>query len=210
MIITRPNHDIATNYLYFWSEKIIEEARSKGMKVIDLRGKKAVESEFASRIRKLNPSFVVLNGHGNSDTITGYGNQVLISTKNNLELLTGRVIFSRSCSSAQNLGVLCVKDSGAFIGYDDDFALYFDDTKVTRPLGDNLAKLFLESSNQVAISLIKGHTASDANNRSRSLFRKNISNILTSEGVEYRDALPYLIWDYNHAVCLGDGEATIK
>jgi len=72
LLITRPNHDITTNYLYYWSQKIIDEADKKGVKTVDLRGKRANKKEFTSIINKIRPRFVVLNGHGDNKSVTGF------------------------------------------------------------------------------------------------------------------------------------------
>ena len=78
MLITRPNHDITTNYLYYWSIRIIEQAHKSHGKVVDLRGKRVNLKEFSSIIKKTKPSFMVINGHGDENTITGYNNEVLV------------------------------------------------------------------------------------------------------------------------------------
>ncbi len=205
MLITRPNHDVTTNYLYWWSKTIIEYAISKGTRVVDLKGDKVTKKKYIDKKKKIQPSFLMLNGHGNSDSICGQNNEILVSVNMNMDLLGKRVVFSRSCSSAKNLGKQCTKNGGSFIGYDDDFVFMIDESKTTRPLEDTTASLFLEPSNQVAISLIKGHTVKEAHRRSGNLFKKNISQLLTSEGSEEnKDALPYLLWDLNHQVCLGN------
>lgn len=204
MLITRPNHDITTNYLYYWSEQIIDFASEKGVSVFDLAGKKATKNEFVGRMKKLNPKFVMFNGHGNPGAIGGYNNETLVDMKN-IEILEGRIIFSRSCSSAQVLGASSVKNGGAFIGYNDDFVFLIDNAHVTKPLNDKLAALFLAPSNHVAVALLKQHSAGEATERSRAMFRQSIVKALSTDATDDdKDALPYLVWDMSHQVCLGD------
>lgn len=170
-LITRPNYDPTTRYISCWSEKIIEEARSKGKKVIDLKGSKANKKELTGRINKLNPSLVVLNGHGNEDSIAGQDNKVLIKSGDNENILHSRITYAVSCCCAKILGHESVKKGNStFIGYDDDFVFISNRKYLSQPLKDKRAKPFMEASNHVAISLLKGHKAIEASNRSKEMF----------------------------------------
>lgn len=118
ILITRPNHDLITTYLSHWSSFVIKEAERKRIKVLDLRGDKASNKMFSSYITEHEPLLVFLNGHGNADTITGYNNEPLIETNKNENLLIKKIVYARSCDSANNLGKLCIQNGTlAFIGY---------------------------------------------------------------------------------------------
>lgn len=78
------------------------------------------------------------------------------------------------------------------------------------PLADKTAELFLEPSNQVAISLLKGRTVGEAQQNSKKSFLRNIQKLLTSESTpEDSSALRYLLWDMQHQVCLGNQSAVL-
>ncbi len=204
VLITRPNHDITTNYLFYWSLILIDQATRKKENVADLSKKRANAKEFASVVRKLNPQLIILNGHGNTSTVTGYDNEPLVELGKNHHLLKGAVVYARSCKSASNLGVHAV-NSGckAYIGYDDDFVFVTEDAKTTRPLTDKTAKLFLDPANQVAISLLKGHSPTEANRRSKDMYKRTIQKLMSSTSKkEDAELIPNLVWDYLHQVCL--------
>jgi len=79
---------------------------------------------------------------------------------------------------------------------------------LSRPLNDKRAKPFMEASNHVAISLIKGHKAHEASRRSKELFKRNYQSLLSSNSDP--DALQdarFLWWNMKHQVCLGDSSA---
>lgn len=211
MLITRPNHDITTNYLYYWSSRIIDQADKSSEKVIDLKEKRATEREFTNIILKTKPSFIVLNGHGDENTVTGYDNKVLVRVGKNEKLLANAIVYARSCSCAKKLGPSSIaKGTKAFIGYTDEFVFMIDENYITQPLKDKTAALFLEASNYVAISLLKKHSAFEANNRSKNIFRNTIARYMVSEtSKEESELLPYLLWDMNHQECIGKKEATI-
>ncbi len=212
MLITRPNHDVTTNYLYYWSEKIMKQAHRNNESVIDLRGKRANSKEFIGILKKTNPSFIVINGHGDEKSFGGYDNEVLIKFGKNESMLAGKVIFARSCGSAAILGKACIaKGTLSYIGYKDDFVFIIDESKISRPSDDVIAGLFLEPSNYVAIVLLKGHKTSEANNRSKDMYRQNIQKLMTSETpTEDKELIPFLRWNMINQVCLGDGNTNIK
>ncbi len=210
-LITRPDYDPPTKYLSQWSEEIIEIAKSKGHEIIDLKNKKATKKELTSRLAKLNPNLVVLNGHGSEDSITGQDQEVLIKAGENHDILHSRITYAVSCSSGKSLGPKSVEaGNSTFIGYDDDFVFTSDRKCLSRPLEDKRAKPFMEASNHVAISLLKGHKALDASNRSKEMFKKSFQKLLSSNADpnSLQDAR-FLWWNMTHQVCLGNGEARI-
>lgn len=211
LLITRPFYENPTNYLYFWSKPLIDLASRKNFTVIDLEKEKVNRKELEGRLKKVNPELVVFNGHGNEDIIFGQDNEPLIINGDNESLLSGKIVYSRSCQSAKILGVECIKKgTRAYIGYKEDFIFMFDESKITRPLQDETAKLFLEPSNQVVISLIKGNTAIRSYQNGKKAYLRNIQRLLTSESPpEDTAAVRYLIWNMIHQVCLGDQSASM-
>ena len=121
MLITRPNHDIATNYLYYWSVILINLAKKRGMLVSDLAKERANPLEFTSVVTKTKPKLIVFNGHGDDSADTGQNNETLVQVDKNHYLLKGSVVYARSCKSAHKLGPKAViVGYSAYIGYDED------------------------------------------------------------------------------------------
>lgn len=211
LLITRPDYDPATKYLAHWSEEIIDLAKSKRRKTFDLKGEKVTKEELTGRISKLNPSLVVLNGHGNENSITGQNDEVLIEVGDNEEILHSRVTYAVSCRCGKNLGPKSVAaGNSTFIGYDDDFVFTSDRKFLSRPLEDKRAHPFMEASNHVPISLLKGHKAADASKRSKEMFEKSYKKLLSSNSDPnaLQDAR-FLWWNMMHQVCLGNVNVTI-
>jgi len=207
-LVTRPDHDLTTNYLHYFAGLVIKTAIKKGTTVIDLKGKRANKKEFVSIVRETQPALIFLNGHGNSRAVGGYNDEALVRSHENEILLRGRIVYALSCCSARDLGKNCVRTgTKAYLGYDDDFIFLFEENKVTQPLDDQTARMFLEPSNLIITSLLKGQTPSTSWGRSQEAFRKNIRKFLTSESPkEEKELIPYIMWDLNHQVCLGDKE----
>ena len=209
LLITRPDHDTTTRYLSAWSKKITELADKKNILVLDLKREKANKKELKSRISKMKPLLIVFNGHGSSNCVTGYENEILIKTGNNEQLLESKIVYAVSCKSAAKLGPKSITAGTlTYIGYTGDFIFCHDTHKVARPLNDNIIKFFLEPSNQVAISLIKGNTSKESSERSKKFFLRNIQKLLSSEASpESNQYAKFLWWDMKHQVCLGDKNA---
>lgn len=179
IIITLPRHDIVTEYLSQFSIEVEDEANKAGILIKSLKDKDVNLKEFEKVIKKLNYRIVFFNGHGNDREILGHG-EVLVKAGINESLLKDRIVYARACDAASFLGPECVKESkeGCFIGYDRKFKFYTDTQWAGNPLKDNLARLFLDPSNLVPISLIKGNTAATAHEKSKKSILKAINKVL--------------------------------
>ncbi|MDI6819781.1 MAG: hypothetical protein QMC89_02605 [Candidatus Hodarchaeaceae archaeon] len=78
LLITRPDHDITTSYYFHWSQKVVVAARRRGIRVIDLYGKRANKKEVEEIIKAQNPNLTLFNGHGTEAKICGHKDGPLI------------------------------------------------------------------------------------------------------------------------------------
>lgn len=210
LLITRPQYEPTTHYLFHWNQKVIDFAKKRDIDIIDLQRERANRKEFTNIVVKRSPRLILFNGHGSGDSISGQDNEILVKIGENENLLKNKIIYALSCETAKLLGPESVsKGAVSYLGYDDVFIFYYSYDKIDRPLEDKRAALFLEPSNQVAISLLKGHTTGDAHQRSKKSFLKNIQKLLTSESAETY-LVRFLIWDMRHQVCLGNQDASLK
>lgn len=211
ILITRPNHDLITTYLFEWSQFVIDEANKKHVQVLDLSGRKANKKDLTSYILKNDPILLFFNGHGNENAITGYDNELLVSSDDNKELLAKKIIYARSCDAANNLGELCIKNGTiAFIGYKRKYSIAYTYSGSSHPLRDQLAKLFIEPSNLIPISLLKGNTVKDAYRKSQEAMSRNFSFMLSTRATQaQKDSAPYLWINKKYQVALGDSNASI-
>lgn len=201
-LITRVNYDKATHYIYAWCNELIRFAK-KNWNVYELSKRKANRKNLESYLEKQKPSLVVFNGHGNADTVLGHDNENLISLENqNEHLLAEKNVFIRACTAGRLLGK-SIKAKGAtgFIGYKVPFVFWCNPTaNLSHPLQDSDAEPFRVCSNQVVISLLKGHTVREAHNRSMATYGKVISELLNSESTRGY-LIPELIANMKNQVC---------
>ena len=212
LLITRPSYELTTRYFSRWSKYVIDEAKLKDLKLIDLTDKKAERDGFLGRLRKKADSrmLVFINGHGNEDEIAGQDDKILIS-KEDVSALAGKIVYARACNSINGLGQKAIKEGAvSYIGYDIAFVFYIEIDKVSKPLDDKTAALFLEPSNYAAICIIKGHSVEDANLRSRDKFLSNIKKILLEgPGSPYFYTIGDLYADMTHQALLGEKAAKL-
>lgn len=194
ILITRTSHDLPTMYLSYWCEPIIERAKKADIRVLDLSRKKANPANLLSYIQKRKPAIIFLNGHGGPDFVCGYDDVVLVDRKNCATLLKGAIVYARSCQAGAILGPDSIKKGAlAFIGYSKNYSVGYTEEKRTRPLTDNVARLFLEPSNLIPQSLMFGNGPKEAYKISQKEMRKNLQYMLSSKAsMDERDAAPYL------------------
>lgn len=208
-LVTRPEHDDTTTYLSKWCEETISLAHKKGFKVLDLDREKAVKEEFTNRVNKLEPNLIVLNGHGDENTVTGHKNQPVVIQGENEHLLKDKIIYAISCSSAKSLGMKSVENGAiSYTGYDDDFVFLYEPFNSTKPLSDETARIFLEHSNIFIESIIKGNTIKISKQRAEKKLRENILKFLGSNEYD-TNFVRFLWWDLRHFVSHGNLDATI-
>ena len=210
MIITLPRNDYVTEYISQFSSEIIDEADKKGINVKKLKDKQANRREFETVVKKLNYKLIILNGHGSDKSIEGQ-NEVLVECKINDSILRERITYARSCNAGKVLGKSCMKNNkkGCFLGYELPFMFYIDENWISTPKRDKIAPLFLEPSNLVPISLIKGNSAFHAHENSKKQLLKNINKVLrngSKESFLFAEAL----WNnYTGQVLIGNDSASL-
>lgn len=210
VLITRPEYDAPTLYLSKWSEKIIDEANAKGVRVIDLHRDKANKKRVVGTLEKTSTKLVIFNGHGSDTAVYGQDNEIILETLDT-KAVKDKIIYARACRAASILGNNSIA-SGAisFLGYTEDFIFFRTRNSESQPLKDKTAEQFLEPSNYIPISLLKGRTTSEANSRSKNFFRKNIEKLIVA-GPTYSDyqTIRGLLWDMRNQVCLGNQNASL-
>lgn len=211
LLITRPRHDPATNYLYYWSESVIQLAKKKAVRVLDLAAEKANTTLLRQYCRKHTPSLFFFNGHGSPDTVTGHQNKVLVSAKDDLSLFSRSIVYCRSCDAALILGhAFIAAGTLGFIGYQRKFVVGYMPQYITQPLRDPLAKLFLEPSNLIPETLLKGGSIQDACNKSQTAMRANLRRMFASTATyEERYHAQFLWSNIRCQTMLGDRNATL-
>ena len=205
----RPCHDDVVSYLYYYSKTLLKESNNKGFKTINKDKENANKTVVTSVIKKNNPNFIMFNGHGSPTMICGHRDEVLIEKGKNHNLIKNRIIYSLSCSSASQLGTAVVDSKTTFIGYVDEFALGMDMNSQAVVHKDERAKLFLEPSNLLVKSLLKGNSAKDAVTKAKNLMKVNISKLKTDPFPDAKDYLPYLYNNYLILEVMGDESATL-
>jgi hypothetical protein len=213
LIVVRPEYELTTRYISAWADEIIDFAEEKKIEVVNLDKEKATRKEFEGRLKKLKETrLIFINGHGGEDCILGQDHQILLKEDDNDDLLAGKITYALSCQSAKKLGQKVSKyEKTVYIGYVDEFIFLLDSRYASKPLLDPKAKPFMEASNQVMRSLLKGNTAKESSMKSKNRFWTNFIKLASSAAdPDSLQAMQFLRWDRMHQVCLGDKKAKIN
>lgn len=178
ILITSPKYDDGTEYLSYYASLVLKKAEDMGVKTKNFGGENATLENVSKFIEKQNPKMIFINGHGDENVLYGHNDKILFSC-NNINLLKNRITYARACNAGASLGQQIVKDNnGCFIGYKYSFSFWIDTKWSAKPSNDNTAKLYLEPSNEVVISLIERRTTREADERSKSMMIANMKKIL--------------------------------
>lgn len=208
--MTSPRYDIVTEYLSAFSHEIELQAKQKGIFLKPLKDRDVHKEMFEKIMNKLDCKMIVFNGHGSEDSIKGHKDEILVKAGENEDILKNRIVYARSCEAAATLGATCAKNTeGCFIGYTLPFEFYFNAEWMGNPIKDNVAKLFLESSNLVPLSIIKGNNSGVSHERAKNQMLKNIKNILKSNTKESFSIAESLWNNYLGQVLIGNQDAKL-
>ncbi len=210
VLFVRPYHDDVTAYLFFYSKELVRVSLSKGFSTLN-REKAAASKEIVlGIIHKKNPAFIMFNGHGNPDTICGHNDEVIIHRGSNHLLLKKKIVYSLSCSSAAGIGMEVGDEQSTFIGYLHDFGVGMDTRCQASIRRDERARMFLEPSNLLVQSILKGNSAQEAAEKAKELMKKNLSLLRTDSAPDAKDYVPYLFNNYMALTVLGNTQASLS
>lgn len=206
-LFSRPSHDNTVIYLNHYSKELVDLSKKNHHKTLNRENEKANKGEIINLIKKQKPNFIMFNGHGDSNTICGHNNEPLVICNKNHKILSDSIVYSLSCSSCLNLGKKAAEEGSCFIGYEIDFVLGKDPDSQASPLKDKIAKLFLEPSNVLVKSLLKGSSVGYSVEKSKKKMMENIGYLNTTK--DFPEAIyyaPYLLNNYIGLSVQGDKE----
>jgi len=212
LIITCPRCDNATEYLTYYSKSIVEEAEKRSIKFKEIHNKVLDMTNFSEIVTTLDYQMIVFNGHGSKDSIFGYKDNIIIQVGKNEDIIRERIIYARACNAAVVLGVECMKNTknGCFIGYSIPFVFFMDESWISNPHNDNVAKLFLIPSNMIPLSLIKGNPTIEAHENSKKQILKNINRVLRDKDKESFLVAEALWNNYIGQTIIGNNSAKLE
>ncbi|MBI4918574.1 hypothetical protein HY837_01480 [archaeon] len=196
--------------MFEWSIPVANLAEKKGIKVDFVDGKEVVKSEIISRIEKLDPKFIFLNGHGDDATFYGHENKIAIEISD-VGLFDNKVVFTRACNCAKKLGKEAADNHNckSFIGYENEFVNVRQTNTEILPLRDEVSRPIWEASNVVPEKIIEGSTVAEAIEMSHKKTTREIMRLIFSVELGHIDVLKALIINDDGLIYHGDGAATL-
>jgi len=207
-VTTRPDFDKATKCGKFWLAKVNEYATSRGYTVTDLAGDSANKTQFDNAITTQDPKFFHGVGHGNEDIFAGQNNEYLLQRCIDDDAMSGRIVYLLSCTTAKKLGPSIIEKTGlAFVGYNDLFGWYTSRRKDWKPRVDGLFWAWMDFTNVLANSILKGETVDSAVSKAIARINAWIDYWSAQEG--YSAIVEWLIADRDRLTKLGTTTSTI-
>jgi len=208
VVASNAAHDLPTEYLDTWTEKIVAKAKQfPGVEVFELKREKANKKELEELIKNKEPRLVILHGHGSHDSVLGYEREVLIKCDENAELLSGRIVHALACDSGKTLAPHCLKiGTLAYIGYKEEYKLAtLGKTNSKEQLSDIIAAMFLDPAFEIIMALIEGASVDVAFARSQTLGKNNLSSLITNPASASSPLCAALYHNLTHQMFVGEG-----
>lgn len=168
-----------------------------------LRGPLAGRDRVAATLLTENPRLLTAVGHGDGDTMMGFGRETLFEPGiHDAAEVAGRIVHLLACETAQKLGTHLVRQGArAFLGYERVVMLH-----------DEVFEAFMECDTAIDLSLLDGDTVRQAHERAHDLFNRHIDrfkaagNLLQAAVMTtHRNSLKSPVTDSR----LGDASATL-
>ena len=212
MLVTLPEHDLATKYASAWSQQIINTAERNGIQIITVKGRSVTKSNVVNAIENKDPDSIIFNGHGSESIIAGHNLEPIIIFGENHHLLKNKIVHAFTCGSGKVLGKEC--EAKAFIGYNDWFFLCMDKSSTNRPLEDRFATPLMECALEAPIQLAKKQTARESFDKSQAKYQNWIDEYTASSSKytteELQLILPCLLWNKSCQALYGNEEAKLN
>ncbi|MBA7489823.1 hypothetical protein ES702_00357 [subsurface metagenome] len=122
VLFFRPDTDTALQHGAFWLGLGIPEATRRGFDVIDMVDEACTFDTLEEIMASKKIDVVILLGHGNYSTFTGFAQKKVFEACHNDELMSGTISHFLSCSVGQVLLPSIIGKKGIWtIGYNVDF-----------------------------------------------------------------------------------------
>ena len=198
VLIISPENDNITRYMRVWAEQLVKN-HNNTHHFFHLDKEKANHKRVTGILSKKDMDIVCLNGHGDDCRVAGHDNEILIDP-DNVSLLAGIKVHALACNSAKNLGNLAISHGAkCYIGYDERFYLMSQGEKISDPLKDDVAKLFLDPAYTAPKALLDGKDSKEAIKLTQEAYVRSIKQALNSDiQSDHERCVPYLLWNLNH------------
>jgi hypothetical protein len=200
------------DYLDWMGDEVVAHAKKTDMEVHDKTGRDAIRANIERQLRDVDPIFFFHASHGGKNLLTGQDMSNLICCRGastcrdpNQDILSDRIVYTLSCSSANELGPSVIQADGiSYIGYADVLTICL----VERKDADAAFKDIWTSG---AKELIRGETTEEAYDKIKQRYQAYIDYWeLRPRDWLSPTMLNILRWNLQNLRLLGRKDATIR
>jgi len=166
-------NDEATLYAAYWTDRVLQEARSAGHQTSELSGSMVTSYGLLSSMEQYKPDMVILAGHGGPNVFTGAGMQVVLEGCINDGMMKGSQSMFISCLTGLQLVPSMVrKGSLAASGFTREFVWMIDGSG--SPARDKYAASFTRFWVESSRALFKSGIWQDYFTTGKRVFREEV------------------------------------
>lgn len=211
-LITRPQHDKETSYLYSFSKAIVAIAKEdKQIRLTELAGNRANRENVEASFLTSDKTLAFFNGHGDEMIVFGHNDKPVLD-QSNASLTKNKIVYALACSSLVGLGKLAIKEGArAYVGYEDEFMWVGDPSRSASPDKDKNSVPFRRACHFLIHSLMGGLAVKEVIKRTRKEYKKLIRSYGTSGDDPFGDAQAIgfaLSWNMTCLDAVGDPNAS--
>ena len=207
-LASRSNHDLPTNYVHYYSGKVISQAQAMGYNTTDLSANQATKQNLGNSL-PIDPLFYFGVGHGSYTKFSGQNLEILLEKGINENWMANRIVFLLACETGRDLGPAMIANGAkAFIGWKERFWWVVAPPYI--PAIDPYAKGFLETANLIAQGLINGNPIGKVHADAIASFRKWIKHWEQSSDETASLVISGLLDNIDNLVLYGDTNAFVN
>ncbi len=169
VVAVEARYDAPTRAAYEYRNRHIYQALGGQVSYLRvLRGPLARRTFIVPELSSADPELLVAVGHGDGDTMMGYGGATIFERGiHDASEVAGRIVHLLACETAQELGRhLIEQGAAAFIGYDWQVMLERD-----------VFDAFMECDSTIDLELLSGRTVAQAHRAAIRLFDEHIDRL---------------------------------
>jgi len=178
VIVIYPHHDVPTTISSFIADDLIQWARKRGIKVLDIYAMRAIRPALYSAMLFTPANLICYYGHGSKWSLLGQVPPSGLIKRDNVDWFGEKIVFTLACYSAQGLGPLAMRTrTRTYFGSEEVMYCAF-------PEGEhNYMEDLTHAINAIPKALIEGATCGEAFERYQETMRYYIDLYEEKEAV---------------------------
>jgi hypothetical protein len=208
VLFFRPDTDQAMTYAKYWVGIPIQKAIDLGYTVLDMVDSDATKEKLEELMKNEKIDLAFMAGHGNSNTFTGYQQEIVMQACQNDQIMSGTISHFLSCSVGQQLlPSMISKTAISTIGYQVDFQFMIDTSVPIEQ--DQFAEPFKDVTVAIINSILDGKPLKEVWDTGIAKCEEWIAKLWNKTETDWAEVISCLEHNRDGMIALGDKEAYV-